>query len=187
MITLDEIAKYVHEKGPKQIPNPDYDFLAGHIEKLFNKKSFFLEKDVESIVDRIIEILPTEGKIDLSIPTCTTIMYNPNTNQLEKAHYDISKGQPLPNSNENITNIAPSSPLEMKEFSGHQPQSHLYGWTITQQQKQAAGFLETLLELIKKTPILEISQNDGDSFNRYFSYRTYNHLKTNLTSTANTL
>ncbi len=176
MITLENIAKYVHEKGPKQIPNPNYTLVGGFIEKLFNKETFFTEKYIESITDRIIEILPTQGQIDLSTATCTTIIYNPETNQLEKALYDLSQGQPIPNLNESITNISPSSPLEIKEFRGHQPQSDLYGWTTRAQQKQAAGFLKALLQLTSKKDIhkiLEISKNEGDSFNRYFAYRTY--------------
>jgi len=180
MISLEEIAKYVNERGPKNINNPDFNLVAYPILLGIQKCGIgvepnFLQKYNSSITERIIEILPTEGQIDLSSKTCTIIIYNPSTKQLEKALYDLSQGQPIPNPTEKkIANIIPSSPLVISEFSGHQPQSKMYGWGITQQQKQAAGFLKKLLNLSEKSSILEISQNEGDSFNRYFAYRTYN-------------
>lgn len=185
-LTLDDIKKYVEEKGPKKVKNPDYRFTFGLFELfdkilgIFGVKGLNLEPYEVSENARIKELLPPEGEIALSSRKTTVIMYDEQKHGFYKANFDMETGQPVPNSSQpyELKDIVPASSLEVISFSGcaldggfaHETFPH----KEDRRKHQAANFLEEIIELSQGVEVLEVGKNTGDSYNRFFPIRKYN-------------
>jgi hypothetical protein len=162
-ITINDVRKYVEEKGPKKIKDVDgpVDYLFKKILEQIakvpkEKRSGWYRNDVPA---RIQEIIPEEGQILLSGKNGKVIIYDIETKSYREAAFDISKGQPV-------------STSKSFELNGYTPSSSLETIFFSKYSGEATHFLEKALELFD-APVVEIGKHIGDTHNRYFSMRKY--------------
>lgn len=188
-INLDEVRKYLTEKGVKRISNPNFSVLFWLRKKLGGEECpEFDQRYHDRKNERIKETIPSEGEIILSGLSTIVMMYNEKSGKLEKANFDIMTGQPIPDSTYHVdyNQIIPVSLIEIVSFPGHAPLSEfrnpkswiisdLARWNPEERKTQAAGFLEALLEFSEGVPVIEVGKNTGDTYNRRFPARKYNY------------
>ena len=169
-ITIDDIRRYVEEKGPITQYRNRFNYWVNHIfENVFRlPDDDRTERSRDSLAARIAEILPAEGQITLSGKNGQVIMYDGETQSYREAALDVSKVQPVPTDKE-------------FELSGHKSMGTLKTisfeppglWDVPKglypYNGEAANFLEKLLAV--NAPVIEI----GNQVRGYFPMRTYSN------------
>jgi|SRR3989338_296328 len=168
-ITIDDIRRYVEEKGPVTQYGHWFNYWVNHIiENLFRfPKDDRTERSRDSLAARIAEILPVEGQITLSGKNRPVIIYDGETQSYRETALDVTKVQPVPTDKKfELNGNKPIGPLEIVSFEApplwDAPTKGLYPYNGA-----AANFLEKLLAI--KAPVVEI----GNQVGGYFPMRPY--------------